>query len=65
MLVLLMGVCRWDAFMWYDTYTKFHEDWYKPSSNIKIMPQEFEGCNVGIIEARDFSSQPWKCVQVT
>jgi hypothetical protein len=46
MLVLLMGgiyeVSRWDGFMWYDISTKFHEDWYRRSSNIKVMPQKCE-----------------------
>jgi hypothetical protein len=28
--------------MWYDILTRFHGDWYRRSSNIKILPQQFE-----------------------
>jgi hypothetical protein len=34
---------RWDGLRWHDINTKFHEDWYMRSSNIKIMSQKFEG----------------------
>jgi hypothetical protein len=47
MLVLLIEgtyeVRRWDGSMWYDVRTKFHEHWYRNSSNIKDLPQKFEG----------------------
>jgi hypothetical protein len=33
--------------------TKFHEDWYRHSSNIKVLPQRFEWCNVGINDLRN------------
>jgi hypothetical protein len=26
----------------HDKRTKFHEDWYRRSSNIKVLPQKFE-----------------------
>jgi hypothetical protein len=28
--------------MLYRLHTKFHEDWYRRSSNIKVLPQKFE-----------------------
>jgi hypothetical protein len=46
MLVLLKGeiydVRRCDDFMWHDIRTKFYEDKYTRSSNIKALPQQFE-----------------------
>jgi hypothetical protein len=45
-LVLLIEgiyeVRHWIGFMRYDILTKFHEDWYRRSSNIKDLPQKFE-----------------------
>jgi hypothetical protein len=32
-------VRRWDGFMWHDIGTKFHEDRYRRSRNIKVLPQ--------------------------
>jgi hypothetical protein len=47
MFVLLIEgiyeVHRLDGFMWHDKHTKFHEDWYGRSNNIKVLPQKFEG----------------------
>jgi hypothetical protein len=28
--------------MWHDILTEFHEDCYRRSSNIKVLPQKFE-----------------------
>jgi hypothetical protein len=46
MLVLLVegiyGVFHLDIFMWHDVHAKFHEDWYRRSSNVNVLPQEFE-----------------------
>jgi hypothetical protein len=28
--------------MWHDVHTKFQEDWYRRSSNITVLPQQFE-----------------------
>jgi hypothetical protein len=46
MLVLPMGgiyyVCSLDGFMLHDILTKFHEDCYRRSSNIKVLPLKFE-----------------------
>jgi hypothetical protein len=46
MIALLMSgiydVCRCDGFMWNDLLTKFREDRYRCSSNIKVLPQEYE-----------------------
>jgi hypothetical protein len=40
MLALLMkGI---NDLMWHDIHTKFHEDWYRRSSNIKGLPLKFE-----------------------
>jgi hypothetical protein len=40
--------------MWHDIRTKFHKDWYRRSSSIKVLPQKFERlCNVGITDRRD------------
>jgi hypothetical protein len=33
---------RLDGFMWHDIHTKFQEDLWRSSSNIKVLPQEFE-----------------------
>jgi hypothetical protein len=33
--------------------TKFHEDWYRRSSNIKVCPGNVRGRNVGITEIYD------------
>jgi hypothetical protein len=33
---------RWDGFMLYNIRTKFHEDWYRRSGNIKDLQQQFE-----------------------
>jgi hypothetical protein len=42
---------RWEGFMkytvemnsrWHDLHTKVHEDWHRRSSNIKVLPQQFE-----------------------
>jgi hypothetical protein len=45
MLVLLAEgiyeVLRWDGFMRHDIRTKFHEDWYRRLSNVKVLPQKF------------------------
>jgi hypothetical protein len=47
MLVLLMGgiydVCCSNGLRWHDIHTKFHVDWYRRSSSIKVLPQQFEG----------------------
>jgi hypothetical protein len=37
--------------MWHDILTKFHEDWFRRSSNIKVQPQKFERME-GIYEVR-------------
>jgi hypothetical protein len=34
--------------------TKFHDDWHRGSSNIKVWPQKFEGCSINITDGRDF-----------
>jgi hypothetical protein len=34
--------------MWYDVHTKFYEDLYRRSSNIKVYVRNFRGCNVGV-----------------
>jgi hypothetical protein len=31
-----------DCFVQQDVHTKFHEDWYRRSSNIKVLPQKSE-----------------------
>jgi hypothetical protein len=31
----------WGGFMWHDIYTKFHEDWFRYSSNSKFLPEQF------------------------
>jgi hypothetical protein len=46
-------------------HTKFHEDWYRCSSNIKVLPQYLKGCNVGITDGRDFCCMLMKWAQVT
>jgi hypothetical protein len=33
--------------------TKFHGDWYRRSSNIKVLPQKFERLDVGITGGMD------------
>jgi hypothetical protein len=47
MLVLLIKgiyeVCRLDGLMWHDIHTRFHESLHRPASNIKVLPQKFEG----------------------
>jgi hypothetical protein len=47
MLVLLINwiyeLRHRDFFMWHDIYTTLHEDWYRCSSNIKVLSQKFEG----------------------
>jgi hypothetical protein len=30
------------AFTWHDVHAKFHEDWYRHSSNIKVLSQQSE-----------------------
>jgi hypothetical protein len=35
-------------------HTKFHEDWYRRSNNIKDMSRKFERHNVGITDLRDY-----------
>jgi hypothetical protein len=35
-------ISRSDGFMWHDKRTKFHEDGYRRSSNIKVFPQQYE-----------------------
>jgi hypothetical protein len=35
-------VHRWDGFTPNHIHTKFHEDWYRRSSNIKVLPQKSE-----------------------
>jgi hypothetical protein len=46
-LVLLMGgycdVHGWGIFTWHDNLIKFHEEWYRCSSNIKVSPEKYEG----------------------
>jgi hypothetical protein len=46
MLVLLMGsiydVCQWDGVRQYDILAKFHVDWYRSCSNIKVLHQKSE-----------------------
>jgi hypothetical protein len=37
-MALIYDVRRWDGFMWHDILAKFHEDWYRRSSNIKGFP---------------------------
>jgi hypothetical protein len=39
--------------MWHDIYTKFHEDWYRQLSNIKVSIRNFRCSNVGITNGRD------------
>jgi hypothetical protein len=58
-LVLLMGVIYeihcWDGLRWHDKHTKFHEDWYWHSGNIKVITLDnMRGCSVGISDERNF-----------
>jgi hypothetical protein len=39
--------------MWQNMHTKYHEDWYRRSGNIKALHQQFGGCNLGITDGRD------------
>jgi hypothetical protein len=68
MLVLLIEgiyeVRRWDGFMWHDIHTKFHKDWYRHSSNIKVLPQKCTRSNVGITDGRDILVNPFRWAQV-
>jgi hypothetical protein len=45
-LVLLIEgiyeVRRFGCFIWHDMRTKFHEYWYRCSSNIKVLPKKLE-----------------------
>jgi hypothetical protein len=43
-----------DLWSKHDIHTKFHGDWYRCSSNIKVWPQQFESSNVGITVGRVF-----------
>jgi hypothetical protein len=60
MLVLLKGgiydIRRWDGVMWHDIITKFHEDCYRRSSNIKIRSQIFERLWCGTVWKTDLTS---------
>jgi hypothetical protein len=46
-----------DDFMWHDILMKFHKDWYRHSSNNKVLPQQSEWLKcwyyswIGIISA--------------
>jgi hypothetical protein len=41
--------------MWHYILTKFHKDFYRRSSIIKVLPQKFERLwNVGITDGRNF-----------
>jgi hypothetical protein len=46
MLVLLIEgiyeVRHWGGFVWHDIHSKFHEDWFRLSSNIKVLPLWFQ-----------------------
>jgi hypothetical protein len=57
MLVLLMReiyeLCHWDGLRWHDIHTKFREDWFRNSGNIKVLTQQFDRLYVGITDARD------------
>jgi hypothetical protein len=33
---------RWDGFMWHHILSKFHEDWYRCSSNIEVLSRKPE-----------------------
>jgi hypothetical protein len=45
-LVLLTGgiydARRLDGFVWHDTHTKYHEDWYRRSGKINVLSQQFK-----------------------
>jgi hypothetical protein len=66
MSVLLIGgiydVHHSDGFIWHDILTKFYEDWYEHSSNIKILSQK--GCDVAITDGSDLRSAPLRWAQV-
>jgi hypothetical protein len=34
---MIHEVHNWDGFRWHDIHTKFHEDWFRHSSNIKVI----------------------------
>jgi hypothetical protein len=36
-------VCHPYGCMWNDIHSNFNEDWYRLSSNIKVLPHKFEG----------------------
>jgi hypothetical protein len=38
---------------WCEIHKKFHEIWYRRSSNIKILPTNLEFCNVYSTNGRD------------
>jgi hypothetical protein len=44
--------------MWHNIHTKFQEDWYRRSINIKVLLSNMRGCNVGIVDGRDLCSGP-------
>jgi hypothetical protein len=35
-------ITPWVGFMWHDIQAKFHEDWYRHSSYIEVLSQQFE-----------------------
>jgi hypothetical protein len=40
--------------MWHDIHTKFHEDWYRCSSSIKVFgPSNLNGYTVGITGGKE------------
>jgi hypothetical protein len=44
--------------------TKFHEDYYRRSRNIKVLLRNLKGCNVGITDGRNLESALLRWAQV-
>jgi hypothetical protein len=39
----------WGGFMRSNIHTKFRDDRFRNSSNVKVLPDKFDGCNFGIL----------------
>jgi hypothetical protein len=54
------GLWSWGGLRWHDTHTKFHEDWFGPSSNIKVITSTIREATVLVLLiGRNYYSCLW------
>jgi hypothetical protein len=57
---VIYEVSYWDGLKWHDIHTKFHKDWFKHSSNIKVIISTIsEASMLVLLMGGIYDAHPW------